>query len=265
MDHRPAPNTIREDWIQRQQAHGKQPRAVLMKGLHPLINDTIDRWHKAVMAVVFDSDAAALPGTEPVLDLGCGYGRLAGQAKACGLPAVVGIDFTQKFCVDFELGHGPAVCGELTRLPFRAGSFRHAYSVTALMYLSVADARRALLELDRCLVPGSRILVLEPCREFNDLVRSVLRRKRDETLAMPGFTQAQLRDEIAPHAWRRIGAGSCGWMTLALPLLVASARWPALYARISRLALKLDRPRLDGRAPTGKHSMYRWIAYQKPD
>ena len=80
MTEDPQLKQIRDDWIGRQREHGNQPRAVLMKGLHPLINETIDLWHRAVMRAAFDGRPATTPGL-PSLDIGCGYGRLAGQAR----------------------------------------------------------------------------------------------------------------------------------------------------------------------------------------
>ena len=252
---------IREDWIGRQRQLGNLPRAVLMKGLHPLINETIDRWHRAVMHTAFDGVTANADGP-PSLDLGCGYGRLADEAKACGLSPVIGLDFTQQFCADFQRRHGAAVCAGLSRLPFADASIRNAYSVTSLMYLSVEDAHRALAELDRCLVPGARVLVLEPSREFNDMIRMALRQKRTQTLARPGFSLAEMR-ELPPSNWVRLDGGSCNWMTVFLPLLAIVTRVPRAYAWLDSLVLRMDSPAKRQRARHGKLSMYRWVVYRK--
>ncbi len=262
MKHDPQLQQMRDDWIGRQREHGNQPRAVLMKGLHPLINETIDRWHRQVMRSAFAGEMGAASG-RPSLDVGCGYGRLADEAHRCGMSSVVGLDFTQQFCVDFQRHHGPAVCGGLSNLPFRDAAFGSAYSVTALMYLPVEEAQRALQELDRCLVAGSRVLLLEPCREFNSLVRMVLRKKRNETLSRPGFSLTEMRDTLPPATWRRTAAGSSRWMTALLPMLVACARFPTLYALLGKLALRLDRPAPGACGLHGKFSMYRWAVYQK--
>ncbi len=259
---------LRSEWIERQRVHGKQSRAVLMKGLHPLLNDTIDRWHKAVLRAAF-APSQALTQSQPslatldrALDVGCGYGRLAGVAADCGL-APVGIDFAPRFCVDFAADHGPAVCAELSRLPFADGVFAHAYAVTALMYLDGDTAAAALREIDRCMQPGARILVLEPSREFNVAVRSVLRRKRHETLTMPGFSLEQVRAELAPAHWRPRAAGCARWMTLMLPLLAVCTRVPSLYRRLSAMAEWLDRPRPGRAVACGRLVLYRWVVYEK--
>ena len=131
------------------------------------------------------------------------------------------------------------------------------------MYLSVDEARRALAELDRCVVAGSRVLVLEPCREFNSLVRMLLRRKGKETLSRPGFSLSQMCDELPPSNWQRLGAGGCAWMTAFLPALAIVSRFPRAYAVLGRLVLRLDRPHLDAGWRPGRLSMYRWAVYMK--
>ena len=255
------PSKLRQDWIQRQAAHGNQPRAVLMKGLHSLLNASIDQWHKQVLRTVFSQDDA-LVTNRSVLDIGCGFGRLAYEARDCGLEPI-GIDFTPQFCVEFLRNIGPAVCGDLSRLPFSDGSFANAYTVTSLMYVSPSAAHDALHELDRCLAPGARILVLEPCREFNALVRSTLRNKRHETLAVPGFSLKEMREGLAPDNWQPIASGCARWLTMLLPLLALATRVPKFYSGLAALALRLDRPSLNGRSAYGRIAMYRWVAYRK--
>lgn len=252
---------VREDWIERQRELGKQPRAVLMKGLHARINGTIDVWHRAVMRAAFPEPSA--PPSQPCLDLGCGYGRLANEAAALGMAPVVGIDFARGFCSDFRRDHGMAVCGDLAQLPFADGSFANAYSVTSYMYLPIAKAQLAAADLDRCLAPGARVLIVEPSREFNSLVRTVLRNKRNESLAMPGFTLGEFQDELVPGNWRLAGSGSCRWMTALLPLLMLTAAFPATYRWIERIALRLDAPRTGRSSRPSRFTMYRWAVYDK--
>jgi len=253
----PDQNDVRDGWIRRQQEHGNRPRAVLMKGLPARINDSIDRWHRSVLKLAFSS---AKQGR--VLDIGCGFGRLADEMPPLHqIP--VGIDFTPQFCVAFAASHGEAVCGSLAHLPFRDGVFSGAYSVTSLMYLDMVHAKRALADLDRCLAPGATVLVLEPCREFNSLVRVVLTRKRGERLAMPGFALDEF-DDLLPSHWQPLGAGACSWMTAALPILALVTGWPRLYHALSSAVLRLDRPRLNGRRAHGRISLYRWVVCKKP-
>ena len=256
-------NPTRDQWLTRQQEHGNSPRAVLMKGVPAPVNDLIDQWHKAVLRHAFDE-----PGRmgRSCLDLGCGYGRLASEAAACGLCPVVGMDFTPGFCVDFAARHGPAVCGKLDALPFMDATFDASYCVTALMYLSVNDARSALLELDRSARPGAKILVIEPAREFNALVRFFARGKRNETLTQPGLSLHDITHAIVPPGWRRRAGGGCWWMTWLLPLLMVCARSPRLFRILANLVLRLDSPARTGRGlRLPRIAMYRWIVFDKPE
>ena len=251
---------IRDGWQLRQKQHGDGPRSVLMKGVHPLINESIDRWHRDVLSAVFEN--AHIPQGSRILDVGCGFGRLAGEISRLGL-VPVGVDFTPMFCASFSEKHGNGVCGDQSALPFRDSAFGGAYSVTSLMYLDAAGVQTALAELDRCVTTGGTILFLEPCREFNELVRMMLPRKRGERLAMPGFTLDQVRENLLPATWQPIAAGHCRWLTLALPLLAMATRWPWGYRRIAALVRHLDRPRNGVSRASGRLALYRWVACRK--
>jgi SAM-dependent methyltransferase len=198
---------------------------------------------------------------ERMLDVGCGYGRLADEARACGVEELVGVDFSTGFARHFSLNHGAGVCSDLTRLPFVDDAFSGAYVVTALMYLDGTDARSALLSLSRCVAPPGRILLIEPGAEFNHLVRRLLRRKAEGRLVRPGFTALEF-EQLAPASWRCVASGSNRWMTLLFPLLAIAARMPRLYACIERIALKLDRPHMGTMRAKGRLSIYRWAVYE---
>ena len=254
-----APRTIREDWRRRQQEHGNAPRAVLMKGLHPLINESIDVWHRNVLRTLLESEWAPPPQSR-VLDLGCGFGRLAVEVTRAGcIP--VGLDFTPRFCAGFSQAHGSAICGDQASLPFVDDAFDGVYAVTSLMYLERDAVPHALAELDRCLKPGALVLVLEPCLEFNELVRTLVPGKRSERLAMPGLPLGML--QTLPPNWEPIGAGHCRWLTLSLPLLALATHLPTVYRWIAAVALWLDKPRVNGRSAHGRLAMYRWVACRK--
>ena len=243
----------------RQRQHGNSPRAVLMKGAPTLVNELIDRWHKGILRRVFEQENPHEPRT--CLDVGCGYGRLATEASACGLFPVIGMDFTPGFCADFAADHGPAVCGKLTALPFVDSAFEAAYCVTALMYLSTEGAREALHELDRCLEENAQVLVIEPAREFNASVRFFARKKRSETLAQPGLAiQDMSSTGILPARWRIEASGGCSWMTWSLPLLVATSRWPRVFWAIANWVLRRDTNWKPGTHRSPRFVMYRWVA-----
>ncbi|MFL6592996.1 MAG: class I SAM-dependent methyltransferase [Luteimonas sp.] len=251
------PKSLQRDWEGRLEALGATPRAVLMKGVPDRVNGTIDRWHRSLLRVAFSS----WPGTTGrLLDVGCGYGRLAGEARACGARELVGVDFSAGFARHFARQHGSAVCANLARLPFADDSFSGAYVVTALMYLDAPDAREALVSLDRCCSASARFLLIEPGAEFNRLARRLLRRQAAAGLTRPGFTAEEF-DALAPASWHRIASGASRWFTVLFPLLVITSRWQPVYALLERVALRLDRGRPDARRRS-RYSIYRWAIYE---
>jgi len=250
---------LQQGWEDRQESLGDSPRAVLMKGVPDVVNLTIDRWHRRVLRAAFGG-THALSGR--VLDIGCGYGRLADEMASMGAQQVVGLDFSPAFCRHFARRHGPAACGDLLHLPFAPTTFTAAYAVTCLMYLDAMQTREALRRLDECLVSGARVLLLEPGAEFNSLVRSLPGRRQRDRLARPGFTLEQFARQLAPSHWRPVASGSNTGMTVLFPLLLLCTRWSSLYSLVERLALRLDRPRASRKAAGGRYAIYRWTVYE---
>ncbi len=259
MKHDPSAKALREGWNRRQEEFGDAPRAVLMKGVPDAVNLTIDRWHRQVLRFAFGSWQHR---AEPVLDVGCGYGRLGSEALTMEMQSLVGIDFSPAFCRRFAASCGPAVCGDISQLPFSTNAFAGAYVVTALMYLDVNRAGAAMRSLDACLVSGARVLVLEPGAEFNGLVRSLLRHKQHDGLARPGFTSAEFKAGLVPANWRKLYSGANAWMTLLFPLLLIAGRRPRFYAAIERFVLRLDRPMTARSGFVGRYALYRWAVYE---
>lgn len=254
--------SMREDWKRRQADHGNQPRSVLMKGLHHKVNATLDRWHQQTLERAF-AGLLPLASSGIVLDVGCGYGRLAETARRIGLAPLMGMDFTPGFCIAFKKMHGPAICASLSHPPIAKESLSAFYAVTSLMYVSHEQAQTAFQALDECLVPGGLAFFLEPSKEFNDLVRHVLPGKRADALAVDGFTRADFEGALVPANWRMLRSGANGWMTLALPLLVATAPVQVLYRWVECVVTWLESRRpSDGRLP--RFAMYRWALYRKP-
>ncbi|RNE90101.1 MULTISPECIES: class I SAM-dependent methyltransferase [unclassified Marichromatium] len=109
-------------------------------------------------------------GVEPgarVLDLGCGTGGSARLLMAEYGLQVTGIDLTAGFVGVADwltratgmAASGDFVCGDAQRLPFTEGAFDLIWAQHVL--LNVPDMMRVLLEAQRVLRPGGRILVHE--------------------------------------------------------------------------------------------------------
>lgn len=121
-----------------------------------------------------------LPPGSPVLDAGCGYGRVAKTMnKEFGLD-VVGIDlvperlteaerFTQEHKVSENVN---LVRGSYTALPFRDASFKGVYTMETLVHADPLED--ALSEFRRVLEPGGKLVLFEysvPDRDTLDPVR----------------------------------------------------------------------------------------------
>lgn len=108
------------------------------------------------------------PG-DPVLDLGCGAGKLALYAGAQGArPSGVDVApfFLPRATAEVDL-----VLGDLRRLPFRKGAFPRAYSLDVLEHLDEEGVREVLGEARRVAGPAGRVFVYTHAMESSRLAR----------------------------------------------------------------------------------------------
>lgn len=104
---------------------------------------------------------------EPVLDLGCGAGKMALYAGSRGAVAA-GVDvapfFLARAASSVEL-----VLGDLRRLPFRRGAYPCAYSLDVLEHLDEPGVEEVLREARRAIGPGGRMFVYTHAMESSRL------------------------------------------------------------------------------------------------
>jgi demethylmenaquinone methyltransferase / 2-methoxy-6-polyprenyl-1,4-benzoquinol methylase len=138
---------------------------------YDLVNDLLsggmDRsWRRAVLR-----DLRALPG-RPVLDLGCGTGRLAERAAVAGHP-VVGLDVSMAMLTAARERSPklPLVQGSAFRLPFRDAAFGGATSGFVLRNLD--DLAGAFAELARVVRPGGGLALIDITEPPNPLRRKL--------------------------------------------------------------------------------------------
>lgn len=104
---------------------------------------------------------------EPVLDLGCGAGKLAVYAGregsfSAGLDAAPFFSPGAAAVVDLALG-------DLRRLPFRKGAYARAYSLDVLEHLDEEGLRDVLVEARRVVGRGGRLFVYTHAMESSRL------------------------------------------------------------------------------------------------
>jgi len=104
------------------------------------------------------------PANRRILDAGCGDGTFA-LALSDRRASVVGLDISSTMLVaarrraQERSAHLELVRGDLSRLPFRDGTFDVVVSVTVLCF--VPDAARAFAEMARVLRPGGWLVLGE--------------------------------------------------------------------------------------------------------
>lgn len=108
-------------------------------------------WSEQILPLTVD----LLAGRPRVVDLGCGEGQLLRRLG----PRSVGVDSSPALLRAAAAADPTSalVVADVTALPLAAGSFDAA--VFALVLEHVGDARRALAEAARVLVPGGRLVL----------------------------------------------------------------------------------------------------------
>jgi malonyl-CoA O-methyltransferase len=136
-----------------------------------------------------------------ILDAGCGTGhgrKLLGDMHPDA--SIVGLDAAHAMCASHA---SDAICGDIERLPFAAGSFDFYWSSLAWQW---TDAARSISEAARVLAPGGalRVATLGPATlgELRDAFASIdsarhVREFADATCYAPlleaaGFTQVRV-------------------------------------------------------------------------
>ncbi len=107
-----------------------------------------------------DAFASRLPRGGRLLDAGCGGGTAA-AVRSSATVRVVGLDFARAQLQLFE-NRVPAaspVMGDMTHLPFRAGSFDGIVSLYAIIHVPREEHARLIREFHRVLRPSGMALL----------------------------------------------------------------------------------------------------------
>lgn len=94
----------------------------------------------------------------PILDLGCGYGRLMEPLAHHASRTVIGIDVVKHCCTIAER-RGPVVCADVGCLPIYGSSVAAAISLFTSVGYDDRPIRAVISEVARVLRPGGRFLI----------------------------------------------------------------------------------------------------------
>jgi SAM-dependent methyltransferase len=116
---------------------------------------------------LLDDLLAELPTEARLLDAGCGGGRPV-LARAAGTTGAVGLDFSreQLRLAGRTVPAADRVQGDLTELPFSAGSFDAVVAYWSVIHVPLADHPTVFEEFARVLRPGGRLLACEGATEW---------------------------------------------------------------------------------------------------
>ncbi|MFH2091769.1 MAG: methyltransferase domain-containing protein [Pseudomonadota bacterium] len=139
----------------------------MMSELFDTWTDKYDHWFETPAGVLIKQYESELllelldpVAGETILDVGCGTGIFTRDVMACG-PVMTGIDLSwpmlkkavEKICAASFTG----TCADMCSLPFPDQSFDKVFSMTAIEF--VADAKKAIAELNRVTRKGGRIVL----------------------------------------------------------------------------------------------------------
>ncbi len=151
---------IKTAWEERSRKYKDLIEGVLPKSFPKEVNMYLDDWMaKKVMAPIKAKKSK-------VLEIGCGYGRLA-EKILMKFPSsqVVGVDVASNYVSIFNRKlspRGKAYVASAVSLPFKNSVFDQIYIVTVLMYVvKKKEQKKVFSEIARVLKPGGKIVIIE--------------------------------------------------------------------------------------------------------
>jgi len=182
-------NNTKRLWNKRSKLLGATLASVLEQSFPKEVNEVITAIHVREILLGFK------PDTSTILDIGCGWGRLAGEIVRQRNAFVYGIDVAAHFVTLFNRRlkkRGRAIIGDMRKLPFRSNTFDVVYCIESLMYLSEpVDQKKAISEILRVLKKTGKFVLIEQ-NTFGDqffrlggvipfIYRTILGKQRIET------------------------------------------------------------------------------------
>jgi SAM-dependent methyltransferase len=227
---------LRANWEERAANRGTPLSKVLFRGLSEQANAAIHVWHRWVIGRVF---APALSKGGKILDLGCGYGRLArALVHERSDLSLLGQDMVLAFCRQFSTDVGACVCADAISIPFSNDSFDGAMAVTCLMYAPRESVSKALAELHRVVRPGGPLLLLDPGLELQRTIARLRVSRHGSPTGGQGFQRGEYIDFVRRAGFEVRSQGGNRLLSAALLLPgVAGSASPVVHRILRRCAI----------------------------
>lgn len=188
---------VKNLWEQRSKKYKNDLKGVLPKAFPDWLNSILHKWmYGQIKQQIKDGDV--------VLDLGCGYGRLALEVKK-EFPAskIFGLDIAKKYVELFNKNigkSGKAYAGDIRNLPFKSKSIDVVYMVTTLMYLTnFKDQEKAISEIKRVLKLGGKFVFIERNPYGHNIMTlggliTLLRGRKNKEIESVSFTKGEMEN-----------------------------------------------------------------------
>lgn len=250
-------NEERRRWQSRAGEEQGALSGVLFRGFSEPINTILHEWHVWCVRSVL---LPRLSSSSCVLDLGCGYGRIA-EAAVAARPDIrmIGQDFADAYCRRFIRNVGPSVLADIAQPPFADESFDAIIAVTSLMYLHDADEGNAMARIASLLKPGGFLLAIDPSSEVKQLVGAVLGRRANSPTSGRGFARSSYTRLFETNRMAVVQRG--GNSMMSIPLLV-----PKVGRSSSRTLVRLVSSIARGdrrKGGYGRFALHRWVLAQR--
>jgi len=168
---------LKASWRERQAALGSTRRSVLYKNFPDFLNNSLHRRHVNFILRYLPEKATQ------VLDLGCGYGRIAAELKQKHEALEIrGVELCDEFAEQFRREIGECAVATLQDYqPTR--SFDAILCITVLMYVAPGELDYQLGRYWQALAPGGRLICIE---SFNNSLVGLRRVSASQSLSPTG-------------------------------------------------------------------------------
>lgn len=211
-------------WKKRSIEYQDAIEGVLPKSFPRAVNYYLDIW-------MYRHIKPKIPNPRPkILDVGCGYGRLARKVlKSFPQARVFGVDVAAPYVHLFNRKlkpRGRALVAEAAKLPFSKETFDHAYMVTTLMYvLTKKEQKKVFQEIIRVLKPGGTFVVIERDPLGYSLVTlggivSRIRGKKFREISAVSFSPKEIKSLIDSTGGSLVSTRGMPVFTITLPGLI---------------------------------------------